>query len=277
MSEFSFIQITDHHLGEGSGSLRHGFATNYAFFSVLRHIATYTAHKADFILSTGDMIDPPAESAHRYFAQALGIQEAAAAPGPLHITTQGLQDYPFYMIPGNHDDRQLMAQYFFPAGPGFEWMNTSFVHRGVQFICLDWGDSPKAAATPGMLAHLEKSLSSELPSIIVSHHAVTPLGIGWLDEFLADDVDSFWYTLSRPQAISKVLGVLCGHTHLTYEHVKFGIPVLGLRSTSYTFGAQQTPSYTLEPPQYRLLVVRNGELASHIYEVPLPQQGQLEI
>ena len=181
------------------------------------------------------------------------------------------------MIPGNHDDRHLMAKYFFSSGSGFEWMNVSFVHKGVQFICIDWGDDPKAAVTPGMLAFLERSLSSDLPSIIISHHAVTSVGIGWLDNFLADEVDSFWYTLTRPQVHSRVLGILCGHTHLTYEQVKSGIPVLGLRSTSYTFGSQQSPSYTLEPPQYRFLVVRNGELVSRIYEVPLPQQGQLDI
>jgi DNA repair exonuclease SbcCD nuclease subunit len=108
MEEFSFIQITDHHLGEGNGFLRHGFATNYAFFSVLRHLALDSANKADFIVSMGDMIDPPTDGAHRYFMQALGIQDAAPAPGPLSITTQGLQNYPFYMIPGNHDDRDMM-------------------------------------------------------------------------------------------------------------------------------------------------------------------------
>jgi 3',5'-cyclic AMP phosphodiesterase CpdA len=277
MEDFSFIQITDHHLGEGSRFLRHGFATNYAFFSVMRHIAASTINQADFILSTGDMIDPPTDSAHRYFTQALGIQHAASAPGPLYITAQGLHEYPFYMIPGNHDGRQLMAKHFFSAGPGFEWMNVSFVHKGVQFICIDWGDAPKAVATPGMLAFLEKALLADLPSIIISHHAVTPVGINWLDNFLSDEVDSFWYTLTRPQVQSKVLGVLCGHTHLTYDQVKFNIPVLGLRSTSYTFGSQQAPAFTLEPPQYRFLTVQNCELVSRIYEVPLPQHGQLDI
>lgn len=277
MSEFSFIQITDHHLGEGSGFLRHGFATNYAFLSVLRHIALGSANKADFIISTGDMIDPPTNAAHQYFLKALGIQGTAAAPGPLSITTQGLQNYPFYMVPGNHDDRELMYKYFFSAGPAFEWMNISFVYKDVQFICLDWGDSPKAFITPGMLPFLKKALSVNLPSIVICHHAVTPIGIGWLDNFIADEVESFWYALTGPQVSSRVLGVLCGHTHLTYEHIKNGIPVLGLRSTSYTFGNQQMPAYTLEPPQYRFCTVRNGALFTRIHEVPLPQQGRLDI
>jgi 3',5'-cyclic AMP phosphodiesterase CpdA len=277
MGEFGFIQITDHHLGEGSGFLRHGFATNYSFFTVLHNIATTTAKRADFILSTGDMVDPPTEAAYRYFKQALGIQQPVSPPGPLLITTQGLEQFLFYMIPGNHDDRELMRRQFFSVAPGFEWMNITFVHKGVQFICVDWGDSPKATVTPGMLAVLEKALFQELPSIIISHHAVIPIGIGWLDNFVADEVDSFWYTLTRPQVRSKILGILCGHAHITYDHIQSGIPVLGLRSTSYTFGNQQTPAYTLEPPQYRYCVVRNGELASRIYEVPLPQQGRLDI
>jgi hypothetical protein len=37
------------------------------------------------------------------------------------------------------------------------------------------------------------------------------------------------------------------------------------------------PIYTLEPPQYRYCVLRDGALYSRIYEVPLPQQGRLDI
>jgi len=36
---FSFIQITDHHLREAADQLTFGYSTDYAFRTVLRHIA----------------------------------------------------------------------------------------------------------------------------------------------------------------------------------------------------------------------------------------------
>ena len=60
---FSFIQITDHHLLESEDAHREGFVPGHALRMVLRHIARDTADKADFLLSTGDLVEPPTEAA----------------------------------------------------------------------------------------------------------------------------------------------------------------------------------------------------------------------
>ena len=54
MPDFSFIQITDHHLLESEEAEREGFVPGHALRMVMRHIAENTADKADFVISTGD-------------------------------------------------------------------------------------------------------------------------------------------------------------------------------------------------------------------------------
>ncbi len=119
MADFSFVQITDHHLLEAEEQLRDGFCPGYAFRMVMRHISEHVADKADFIISTGDLVDPPTAETYQGAMKLLGIHSSAALPGPQHINVEGLQDYPMYFLPGNHDDRELMTKLFvfgFKAG-----------------------------------------------------------------------------------------------------------------------------------------------------------------
>ncbi|MCC7352929.1 MAG: metallophosphoesterase [Anaerolineae bacterium] len=54
---FSFVQITDHHLRESEALLTRGYSTAYAFRAVMRHIAQHAASRADFIVTTGDLVN----------------------------------------------------------------------------------------------------------------------------------------------------------------------------------------------------------------------------
>src|SRR5215207_4898533 len=47
MTDFSFIQITDHHLLEYPEQLREGFSPGHALRMVMKHIAENVAEKAD--------------------------------------------------------------------------------------------------------------------------------------------------------------------------------------------------------------------------------------
>src|SRR5512132_2562035 len=114
MTNFSFIQITDHHLLESEDELREGFSPGHAFRMVMRHIAENTADKADFIISTGDLVEPCSDKAYDTAKKMLGMDSSAALPGPQRINIEGLKQYPMYFLPGNHDDRAMMSRYFFP-------------------------------------------------------------------------------------------------------------------------------------------------------------------
>jgi hypothetical protein len=67
----------------------------------------------------------------------------------------------------------------------------------------------------------------------------------------------------------KVLGILCGHCHITYEDVYAGIPILGLRSTAFPFAKTDDPQVILAPPHYRYIHIHDGVLTSRVYEVAI--------
>jgi hypothetical protein len=276
---FSFVQVTDHHLTSSESVLTRGFSTNYSFRAVMRHIAEHAVTGADldskapsFIVSMGDLgeKDPPA--AYRVVRQILRARtEGARPPGPLPVSIAGTREIPMYFLPGNHDDLEGMFRHLFPGSqpgsPGSrpDRLNIWFEHGGVRFVCLDWGREAKASSTPEMFDFLSLALGEGHPAVILTHHHVAPIGVAWLDGFIADDVHRFWEIVRHKH----VLGVLSGHVHMTTERVVEGIPVLTLRSTAFQFARQARPLLTLEPPHYRLVTIDGDVLTSKVFEVAL--------
>lgn len=269
MAEFSFIQITDHHLLESPDELREGFSPGYALRMVMRHIAQHTAGKADFIISTGDLVEPPTEKAYQCAIDLLGIEPEASLPGPLKINTEGLSHYPLYFLPGNHDDRDLLARCLFPSSTSPDLYNFTFVHKGIQFIFMDWGPESRAFFFPETREFLIQALQSDVSSVIVCHQHVKPIGSRWLDSFIAEDIGQFWEILTKQGIREKVLGILCGHVHITYEDEYKGIQILGLRSTAYPFEKTDEVTVILAPPHYRFITIKDNILTSRVYKVPV--------
>lgn len=264
--KFSFIHITDHHLAESEEMLIQGFSPAYALRKVLQHIAQNNEAHPDFIVSTGDLVDSASERSYETFRHILNMNtETTQIPGPTFISTEGLQNLPFYCFPGNHDDRDAFFRSFFPKSTPEKLMNTSFIWNGVQFIFLDWGPESKASTHPETIDFLKKSLQNGAPSIILMHYQVTTIGSRWLDALLSDKVELFWQTVSG----KNILGIFCGHIHTTYERVVDNIPVFGLRSTAFPFVLQDEPLACLLPPHYRLVTIENNILTTKVYEVKL--------
>jgi len=145
--------------------------------------------------------------------------------------------------------------------------NFAFEHKGVQFIFMDWGPNTKAHLFPETREFLAKALQSESPSVIVCHQHVKKIGSRWLDNFLADNLSEFWDVVLAQK--EKVLGILCGHVHITYEDEYGGVPIYGLRSTAYLFAKRDDPVVILAAPHYRYVRIQAGILTSRIYKVPL--------
>jgi 3',5'-cyclic-AMP phosphodiesterase len=277
---FSFVQVTDHHLTSNETVLTRGFSTNYAFRTVLQHLAAHLGSQngpggivPEFIVSTGDLSEVNPLEAYRAAPQLLGAQVGGIeAPGPIPVTIGGLVRMPMYFLPGNHDDLAGMVQHLFPgsaaAGPAEhepDRLNVSFERNGVRFVCLDWGRDAKAVSTPGLFEFLSAALEDGYPAVILTHHHVAPIGVAWLDDFIADDIDRFWSIVRG----KRVLGILAGHVHMTNETVVEGIPVMTLRSTAFQFARQDRPLLTLERPHYRLVTIDGDVLTSKVFEVAL--------
>ncbi|HSB00857.1 MAG TPA: metallophosphoesterase [Anaerolineales bacterium] len=267
MTDFSFIQITDHHLLESEEAHREGFVPGHALRMVMKHIAENVADKADFVISTGDLVEPSTEAAYACAIRLLGLGSSAVAPGPQHASVEGLHDYPMYFLPGNHDDRGLLTRCLFPNSQPVDLYNFTFEHKGIQFIFMDWGPESKAVFLRETSNFLYQALQSELPSVIVCHQHVKPIGSRWLDNFIAEEIDDFWEIVTKPGVKEKILGILCGHAHITYEDEYEGIQILGLRSTAYPFAKTDGPTVILAPPHYRFVSIQNNILTSRIYKV----------
>lgn len=267
MTDFSFIQITDHHLLESETAIRDGFCPGHALRMVMRHISQHVADKIDFIISTGDLVEPDTDATYQGALKLLGINSSTALPGPQHINIEGLQDFPMYFLPGNHDLRDMFTRYLFPASPAPKLYNFTFEHKGVQFVFMDWGQESKAHLFPETREFLAQALQADMPSVIVCHQHVKRIGARWLDEFLADNLDEFWEVILPHR--EKVLGILCGHVHITYEDEYGGVPIYGLRSTAYPFAKTDEPMVILAAPHYRYVHVHEGVLTSRVYKVTI--------
>lgn len=265
--DFSFVQITDHHLGESEHELLRGYGTTYALRKIVRHIAENVAEHIDFIVSTGDLVNVPTSASYQHFSEVLGLQTVSPAPGPQRSTAEGLQAKPIYLIPGNHDDRANFYHYLSSQEPAPPLLNAAVEHKGVQLIFLDWGPTDKGFANPEMLDFLAQTLqNSHLPALIFMHYQIVSLDHPLLDEYMTDDAGPFWKSIEG----HPVLGIFCGHAHVTYEKYARGVPIFGLRSTALPIVIAQNERVScLLPLHYRLVTLQHGMLTTRIIEVPL--------
>jgi len=261
----SFIQITDHHLGATEHTYNYGYATAHALGRVLDHIAEADGWGAEFLVCTGDLVNGGTREEYAFFRRFVGLQGVAAAPGPLALSRGRVRNLPAYFIPGNHDVRGVFFNGFFSGTPA-AGANMAFEHKGLQFLCLDFGTGRRAGEVlPETLAFLRERLAAGRPTVLFMHYHPVPVGIPWLDEEVPERIDAFWDVA----ASGRVLAVFFGHAHTTVEARVKGIPVMGLRSTNFQFAPTEQPLYCLLPPHYRVVTVDHDALTSQIHEVPL--------
>lgn len=267
-----WIQVTDHHLGRDATTVNRGYATAWALDRVLTAIAAADRHGADFLLCTGDLVDVGEDAEYALARELYGVVAGGEAPGPLAMARPGLVGLPAYFVPGNHDPRVAWSRNLFPQSAPDERMHLDWTVGGVQFVFLDLGTGGRAGdLRPDALAFLGAVLARGRPTVLVLHHHPVEVGIPWLDRAVPEGIDRLWDALRG----APVLGVLFGHAHASVERRVEGIPVLGLRSTCFQFGATDQPTFLIQPLQYRVLTVDAGGLSSECFEVPLvgPAEG----
>lgn len=261
-----FVQITDHHLGPDAVAINRGYSPAWALERVLTAIAAADAHHAEFLLCTGDLVDRGHDAEYAFAARCFGIEPAGSAPGPLPMTRPGLEDLALYVVPGNHDPREVFTRNLFPGMPARSRLDVTWRASGVEFVYLDLGvDGREGVFDERSLTFLDGVLEHGAPVVVVLHHHPVKVGIPWLDRAVPHGVERLWERVRG----GGIIGVLFGHSHATVGVDIAGVPVLGLRSTCFQFGATEEPSFVIQPLQYRLVTVDEGVLTSQVYEVPL--------
>ncbi|MEX2541566.1 MAG: metallophosphoesterase [Trueperaceae bacterium] len=261
-----FLVITDHHLGRDRYTFNRGYSTAWALDRVLDAIGSAGAHGADFLLCTGDLVDSGNSEEYDFARSRFGIEAAGIAPGPLRITRRGLAGMPFYIIPGNHDPRDVWLDNLFPASPIERHLDLHWRVNKIAFAYLDLGSDGRAGILrEASLQTLDRLLEQGAPTILVLHHHPVPVGIPWLDRALPAGIDRLWDRLKG----GRVRAVLFGHAHTSVDQRIHGVPVLGTRSTCFQFASSEQPTFVIQPLQYRLIEIDDDGLHTQLYEVPL--------
>jgi 3',5'-cyclic AMP phosphodiesterase CpdA len=154
----------------------------------------------DAVLITGDLVEHPGPVTYSHFRELIE---------PLGM--------PVYLMPGNHDDPEIMWGYFrdtpmFPGkAPHFQYAIDDFPFR-ILMLNSHYDDSELPFFGPRRLQWLDDELAkSDKPTLIAIHHPPMKTGIGFIDM-----VGQQWYldlggVLER---YSHVLKVICGHGHI---------------------------------------------------------------
>lgn len=259
-------QLTDTHLcGERGGTLL-AMDTDHSLQAVIDLVGRRD-RAPDLVLGTGDMADGGARGAYQrlacYFRQ-LGEHN--------------------YFIPGNHDDRTLMAAELgeFPALAG------EILIGPWQIVLLDSQVPGEVGGRLGaeQLAHLRDALTrgeaAGRYALVCMHHHPVPIGCDWLDEQRIADADELFAVLDE---FSGVRALLWGHVHQELDRERKGVRLLGSPSTCVQFAPGQARFKADDlPPGYRWLELGpDGSVGTEVvraegtaFTVDLEQRGYLD-
>ena len=167
---------------------------------------------------------------------------------------------PFYVVPGNHDNGQVLREVFGAEHcPAAEGGTIDYVIEGrpVRLFGMDstCPGQPGGEITAGQAAWLDDALAREpgKPAIIFMHHPPVKCGV------LESDEDGFAGRGLLAEVVTKhaqIERIVCGHIHLLvharwHGSVVTTAPAMGMR-LGLDLTMQKAPEYLLDAPGYLL-------------------------
>ncbi|KAF3996587.1 phosphodiesterase [Glaciimonas immobilis] len=211
--------------------------------------------RPDAMVITGDLVD-------------FGLAEEYVF---LRHLLQSLE-MPFYLIPGNHDDRSNLRDAF----PEHTYLQQS--KERIEYVIDDYPlrivaldtvipQSSCGALAADSLVWLDQVLAAQLhkPTVIIMHHPPFHTGIGHMDKI----------GLAEPQVLAAVVQrhpqverILCGHLHRAIQ-VRFGGSIASTcpgvaHQVALDLSPQAESCFVMEPPAFQLHVLdADAGLISH--------------
>lgn len=270
MTQTLLVQISDLHIRE-PGRLAYGRINTAPYLEKAVAAINQLPQKADAVVITGDLTDfgRPAEYDH--------LRDLLA---PLTM--------PVYMLPGNHDERFVLANSF----PQQQYLQSTLDQRFTQYvvpvgpvrlIVLDTsviGESSGALCAE-RLAWLEQALvaNAEHPVIIAMHHPPFNTLIGHMDQIgLLKGALELEQLLRR---FSNIEQVICGHIHRAIT-TRFGGTIASTcpapaHQVCLDLSPNAESAWCLEPPAMKIHAWdhKGQRLVSHLamiddFEGPYP-------
>lgn len=219
----------------------------------------------DLVVLTGDLVDEP----------------NAAAYACLHDMLGELR-LPFVVLPGNHDDRALLAEAFpehhylpakgekahFVLGAGdISIVGFDAVVPGREYAEIDAED----------LSWLDQALSQHRPGrpvLLAMHHPPMHTGLAFMDEMQPPLTPELEALVDRHECVKLII---CGHIHRAMDCVFGGVRVAAASSTAHQFlfsiDPMVPPRISMEPQQMRLHLFRGERVSS--FTVPIADSAMV--
>lgn len=249
------VQITDTHIKPRGRLAYRKVDTAAALARCVAHVNALDP-RPDMALLTGDLTDIGRPEEYALLRELLT---------PLAV--------PYYLIPGNHDDRQNLRAAF--PEHRYLWQDPEFLH----YVLEDWPlrliglDTTIPGAKEGALcarrlAWLEARLGKApaTPTLLFMHHPPFLTGIEHMDVQNCGNAEAFGALVQRHR---QVIRILCGHVHRTVQVQWYGVATSIGPSPSHAVALDLRPkgasAFVLEPPACQLLDFRaDGTLVSHL-------------
>jgi 3',5'-cyclic AMP phosphodiesterase CpdA len=250
----SIAQITDMHI-RPEGVLAYGRVDTAPYLArAVEHLLRLRP-RPDVVLATGDLVD--AGSAEEY-------RRLRALLAPLTM--------PVYLIPGNHDARDTLADVF---------ADHAYLPRGGRFMQYVVEDYPVRLVgldtlVPGQVGGLlcEERLgwlavrlaeAPDRPTVIFMHHPPFVTGIAHMDNYGLARAHEFAEVVRRHSQVERVV---CGHLHRPIQARVGGTLASTAPSTAHQVVLDLEDGnplmFAMEPPACQLHVWRPGAgLVSH--------------
>lgn len=179
---------------------------------------------------------------------------------------------PYYVVPGNHDEREAMRQAFADHAylPRAGYLHYAIEQHAVRLVGLDTlvPGEPFGEMCPARLEWLENCLSErpEAPTLIFMHHPPFVTGIRHMD----------WQNCRNSGALSELIKrnrqvemLLCGHVHRAIETSWAGtVASIGpspCHSVALDLSQKPPPAFALEPRACRLVYLNDDKkLIGHL-------------
>ena len=257
-------QVSDLHVRPAGERYKDAVDSNRMFADAVAHLNLLDP-RPDLVLITGDLVDE-------------GLQ---AEYESLRGLLAGLE-LPCLLMPGNHDDRQMLVRCFpahayLPAeGPKHYVID----RPPVRIVSLDTtvpGDHHGEVDDAG-LAWLETVLGDArgAPTVVMMHHPPIACGIPYLDKYMCRQPERIAAVIDR---FANVERVVCGHVHRPILQRWAGTLLVSCPSTATQIALNlrpdAAPASFCEPPACLLHWWRDGVMVTHTsyigrFEGPFP-------
>jgi Icc protein len=189
------LQLTDFHLGEQQGYILAGMDTNASLQAVLTEVP---ADEFDVVVVTGDLAENGNLSAYNRLKNYL----------------EDTFDQPCFYLPGNHDDKEVMAK---ALGNNGELVKV-FRQGNWQLLFIDSSvpNQIDGFVVEKELVFIRRQLEehSGLFTLLAVHHPFVSVGCDWLDEQKISNAEAF---ISLLESFSQIRVVISGHVHQVFE------------------------------------------------------------